>query len=780
MSFPSFRKPKKPTSLRKKWDDDDDDSSVPASVAVSMVDDEPEEKPIKSRSTNSRSTTQKPKQAVSSFDNEEDYIDPKFQTFKFKKANPLTISSSQSVFASIPSASSATLNKSSVDSFRSGKAGSYTPEILAEMKRQQAAVARPVIEFDPNDIKDPGSGKNPENQKTVIPDAKQIHAARLLREKRRTTASILQETTPSYIPLDESTVSRRYGESRLLTEDQEIDGEEAFEDNQGNTIEFGAQTAKKVKENFKRAMQDEIMMADQDIEDDSEVKQWELQQISKGHCMDLELADMSAVLKKPPMSNDIQHVPEIAPIPSVPDIIFTLDKQIMELTDLANEHTFQLNSSLAEINASEQAIIKMDLELKLLSERYDYFQQLFTYVIDLDGFLDAKLTTLEELEQDLHSWRMVHAKDAVKAVQTRLNELFTTFSGSDRTDADMNENQEHTLPTQSVEQIMDQHRTLLDDAKKQYRKLSVIKDRFQIWKCKFPKEYDQAYGSLSLVGAFALHVRFEHFGWEPFKVPLNFEETNWHQELCSFGISDERLLDPDEADAMLVSKVMEKTIIPQLVIAMDTFDPFSGDQTKLFIRILDQLLDYTECSSTPFKNLVDAFLLRFKTVLDSATQYTCNPLQLVNVSNRQAAVSAKLSWFSIYIQLLSNLISCEKHVGAERIQSLVVTIGINNVLLKALDGSLSYENDMELYEMIVAIIPSSWIPAERFQTPKFLEYFEQVFVTNVCAPFFSSKWTKSEQLLSLSLLRRAMNTCVAIKSLDRASRLSKLLKASEQ
>ncbi|KAJ1344051.1 hypothetical protein BSLG_001191 [Batrachochytrium salamandrivorans] len=813
MSFRSFRKPKKTVALvRKRWESDDDDDDDKDKDRDRDRDEDKDgfsattakECPLASQpktvkgnshalralplsSTTSlpaTTTSHKARHAMFSFNDSEEVDDSQTHAFKIKKANPQTALAASS---SQPAAS-ASLSKNTSglleDSNRLAKHISYTPEILADLKRQQAALPRPMADADAD------TGETPPSSSwvTKVPNAKEIHAARLLREKRRVAASTLQDVAPSYISINESTVSRRYGESRILTEDQEIDGEEAFDDNKGDTIAFGTKTAQQVKDMSKREIQDDLNLAQAQDCDDDEIQQWELQQIVKGRGMELDIVGMGQALRKPPMSNDIHQgmFPDIVPIPSVPDIIAALDKDIACLTEVSNEHIAQLNSSLADMDASEQAITRMNSALKQSSERYDFFQRLSNFIVDLDEFLDAKMIVLESLERDMYSWRVLEAKNEKKAMLTKLLNLYSVFSGvsqlKDSMDVDDKADRIDSAPSRSLEEIITEHKHLFDDAKKQYRSISPIKDRFQAWKWEYPKDYNQAYGALSLAGVFELYVRYEHFGWNPFKTSVHFEDSVWHQELSSFGVSDEHTMDPNEPEAALLKKIAEKTIVPQLIAIIDTFDPFSADQTRLLTSMTSQLLDYIDKSSSVFKRLMDALVLTFKSALDTAADYACLPSQFVNVSDRQSAVVAKASWFGAHLQLILNFISFERYIGTERTLSIAISVGLDRVLLRALDGSLFFEDDLQLYEMVQSIINPQWIPANAVCTPPLLQELERVLIVNVCRPLSTAVTSgqAGDPTKTSALVQLAISVCLGIKSLDQASRLGKLLKKIKQ
>nr|KAJ3421625.1 hypothetical protein HK105_002890 [Polyrhizophydium stewartii] len=583
---------------------------------------------------------------------------------------------------------------------------SYTAEVLDELKRQQKPAShRPLASENPDamDVDRP-AGLAADHGDTAIhvPTDDEIRAALRLRKERQAAMSALEETAPSFVPLSETSVSRRYGESRLVSEEQEIEGEEAFEDYEGTTIAFGRKSAKQFKEMAQHAIQDRLdELAGSGEPDDDEVRTWELQRI--------------------------HTIPEMTPIPLVPDIAAALDKEIALLASTADEHTAQLNAALAEISSSEDALARMESELKLASERYEYFQQLSTYIADLDEFLDVK---------DLLYWSRKVATKQHQDFRQKLDAMYETFSGSKNhepadadADADLTADGKEP-PNRSVEDIIEANQQLLSDAASQFRKLSAVKERFQAWKQKYPKDYDQAYGALSLAGAFSLHVRHEMFGWNPFTMPTNLEATAWHAGLSTFGIGDDQETSASNPEAALMTKVTEKIVIPLAVSQASIFDPFDSAQAKAGLAFLSQLLDYTERSSPAFKSLVDAIFARFKHAFDESSSHSPAP-QFFKVTARAEAVSAKSQWFACHLDLLSNLLLFSRYIDVERLKALAITTGIDHVLVPALSGSLFFEDDLAHYEATLS---------------------------------------------DPAIIQRIMDVCVSLKSFDWASRMAKTLK----
>lgn len=61
---------------------------------------------------------------------------------------------------------------------------------------------------------------------------------------------------------------------------------------------------------------------------------------------------------------------------------------------------------------------------------------------------------------------------------------------------------------------------MLADVGEEFKSLRTVKDKFEAWKTQYYDDYQKAYGSLSLPGAFEFYVRCELVSWDPFSVSL--------------------------------------------------------------------------------------------------------------------------------------------------------------------------------------------------------------------------------------------------------------------
>lgn len=70
-----------------------------------------------------------------------------------------------------------------------------------------------------------------------------------------------------------------------------------------------------------------------------------------------------------------------------------------------------------------------------------------------------------------------------------------------------------TIQTDKVDELM-------SDVGEEFKSLRIVKNKFEAWKLEYYDDYQKAYGSLSLPGAFEFYVRSELVSWDPFSVSV--------------------------------------------------------------------------------------------------------------------------------------------------------------------------------------------------------------------------------------------------------------------
>lgn len=72
-----------------------------------------------------------------------------------------------------------------------------------------------------------------------------------------------------------------------------------------------------------------------------------------------------------------------------------------------------------------------------------------------------------------------------------------------------------TIQTEKMDELM-------SDVGAEFKSIRTVKDKFEAWKLEYYDDYQKAYGSLSLPGAFEFYVRSELVSWDPFSVSSRY------------------------------------------------------------------------------------------------------------------------------------------------------------------------------------------------------------------------------------------------------------------
>lgn len=142
-----------------------------------------------------------------------------------------------------------------------------------------------------------------------------------------------------------------------------------------------------------------------------------------------------------------------------------------------------------------------------------------------------------------------------------------------------------------------EQKLVFQDASKLFKKIENVKDKFQVWKQMYPRDYDQAYGALSLTGGvvfyfwllvFEIYVKYELLTWQPFLVTT---VGYWWLGICAFWYN---VLAP----ATLELWITNRRYSLRWLIGKAAIDP-NGPDTKLLSNIIEKVCvsrfqDYVE------------------------------------------------------------------------------------------------------------------------------------------------------------------------------------------
>lgn len=87
------------------------------------------------------------------------------------------------------------------------------------------------------------------------------------------------------------------------------------------------------------------------------------------------------------------------------------------------------------------------------------------------------------------------------------------------TDDEMQDDEQKDNKLQAIETAGIE--ALMEDVSEEFRSLGAVKEKFEAWKTTYYEDYQKAFGSLSLPGAFEFYIRLELITWNPFLVCTN-------------------------------------------------------------------------------------------------------------------------------------------------------------------------------------------------------------------------------------------------------------------
>lgn len=157
----------------------------------------------------------------------------------------------------------------------------------------------------------------------------------------------------------------------------------------------------------------------------------------------------------------------------------------------------------------------------------------------------------------------------------------------------------HNL-TRHVEDIRTSKlQAIISDVSDDFASLEAVKDRFEPWKIKFLDDYQKAFGSLSLPGAFEFYIRCELLTWRfSSRENLNFEHMQWHKILSQYGA---RADDEGPDDMEVLDKVVEKVIIKKYRKMLEFMDIASTSEMSNSAYIVEQISLYVNSQERAYQ-----------------------------------------------------------------------------------------------------------------------------------------------------------------------------------
>ncbi|KAI8368476.1 nineteen complex-related protein 2-domain-containing protein [Blakeslea trispora] len=552
-----------------------------------------------------------------------------------------------------------------------------------------------------------------------IPDASAILAAKKKREQMRKGLSIV-DNEDGFISLDET--AEESGSRLIREEDMMDDGEEEFEKYVGDKFSFNKDAARTQEKERREGVREMIEEAEEDEEQSEEMARWENDRVKYGGVK----AQQDAFDPyRTPTNYRPAQVPEAATLPTLTEMMRLLDMSMVQVNESIEQYQSNLDESLKTIENSTQTDADLMSQIEKGSQRYTYFQELAQYVNDLGEFLDAKFPELEKLESEVHDllatkteivssrrWQsqlddlcqfnIIHLEDGENKEKVdefgRVRELRYSEAARQRrwnerqerlnkrtdlaelegdqatreqglwTDDDMTEEEEdkkasrlQTIQTEGIQAMM-------ADVGSDFNQLRAVKDRFEGWKVDFTEDYEKAYGSLSLPGAFDFYIRSELVSWDPFSEPMDLDSMHWHSVLSEYGVSREQA-DPD---VDMLNKIVEKTVIKKIKSLLDTLDAASSRQMRYAAQIVEQISYYVDTEEKAFKELTMEIISILEKQMSHFIETIATAIPKSNLE--PAAIEAKHRFFWSQCKYLKTLMAWRRLLPKVHLDQLGSTV----------------------------------------------------------------------------------------------------------
>lgn len=534
-----------------------------------------------------------------------------------------------------------------------------------------------------------------------IPDASEILTAKKIREQRRAAHEREEEADDgSFIPLSGSkTKSER--ESRLVTEDQGGEIEE-FEDYTGERIVFGTKTAKERRSDRRKEIEASLLAAEQsdgDFDDDGDIKMNDDETTEAG-IFGLERPVM--LLEGRSKMEDFD-MPTGAVLPTMTGVASRLKSMLIgndeDLTRL-RQRDADIELEIAAASAKSDALSR---DQDVAGDRYNFFQELRMYLNSLADFFDEKVSgpsrcelALFDILRRIQMPLVIALEDDYTALYSRrlekrrrerfeaIDQDYRLVTGlvPIRPPTTANEADTSPEPDDVVAECLGiKHRHMFDDSLETFSRIDSIRDTLMGWKLRFPADYQRAFGSLSIPGAFELVIRYQLWDWYPFEKLARLEDMEWHPivQSCDTGGADE---DEDIGELEVLATVVKTICIPRLKARLPLYDTMSPDETKRLLAIVAELRDYVPTDSPAFKGLLAIIENVFEIWITQCADRYGSEMPHVQVAHSSAddILAARSRLVEGLLPLLENITTWRRYLGPSVATRLGVSF-LSRVLL---------------------------------------------------------------------------------------------------
>lgn len=601
-----------------------------------------------------------------------------------------------------------------------------------------------------------------------IPDAAMIHAARKKRQEAREFGD--------FVPIMESGAK-----SRLVREDGDGDGSDEDEDRVDMDVNIQGKDRAERSEKFYEA-QDMLYSK----ESDTELDEWENQQIRKGvtgsQIVNAQQETYQFYLQAPAdddcifKTSQLQQAYASAGIAPIAEAKLSLyeERTLSEIENNLLNRIKQVQEAhtahVQDLARLADDIMNLKIEGKVserkipeFKRRFKFYQEMRGYISDLVECLDEKLPCIVNCEQRYAKYQQA---EMIYLVERRRQDL------SDQVSADKIRNnpdekyiqrcaeregrrarrrrvreksgiqQSHIEGMSSDDEIPDQREMenrqqleiilsdacqVFSDACKEFASLRSVLECFEEWLREDPNTYEDSYVTLCIPKVISPYVRLELVGWNPLKFNKDIEKMEWYNALALFGCDNQDSEIEHNDLNMLIPMIIVKIILPKLVDIIELWDPLSSSQTLKLVSLMTKLCrDYPtlQPSCKALVRVFEVILERIKWAIDHDIYIPVVPKQN-EFSQRQ---------FASGVKLLHNILSFQGVIVDNKLMYLAFDLLLNRYLIpiiricKAVDAT-------EKLKSVTNTLPRIWL--QRTGLP----YFEPI---KHCATNVKRQLTKTD------------------------------------
>ena len=285
----------------------------------------------------------------------------------------------------------------------------------------------------------------------------------------------------------------------------------------------------------------------------------------------------------------------------------------------SQKHLLGINSELETVALN---LSHLNEDTEHYDEQYKYFQEMNRFVDNLADLLDTIVPEMDMIESQIlelqeRYYRQCYEKSFhghvsfMSGYRETQRERASSFGG----DGSIELSEERYFS--EMYDLVEKMKHLLDEADDQYVNLSLLKERFEDWKVKYPTYYKDTYCSMCLHNAFAVFVRLELLssGCE-YQVtirpseketttvtlpmwcinPLNctdFTLFNFWKTLFNYGEVSSESMEEETLFPNLIRKTMLSFVLHAL---SNVYNPLVVEQTTKAIQLVKEFQVYLEGS----------------------------------------------------------------------------------------------------------------------------------------------------------------------------------------